>query len=293
MIPPASPAPEAVPAIPEPPRAPHEHAQLQPESVIMSKPVIDRSVVTLSDPSKPATIEIDLLHGEVIVKGYEGKEIIVEARSDGKIITDKNQDHKTNERAKGMKLIKKANADLQIEEEKNVVSVNVESWKATVDLILQVPYSSSIKVDGQINGGTRIDNISGEIEIEVVNGHLLLNNITGPVVASTVNGNIEVYFKKVNPKKPMSFDSLNGDIDITLPADTRATLLMESQQGDIYSDFDITLGSHPKKTVEEKDEEGGGIHISVDEGSQAAINGGGVEIQIETFNGDILIRKSK
>ncbi|MCJ7484900.1 MAG: hypothetical protein MUQ25_01860, partial [Candidatus Aminicenantes bacterium] len=40
----------------------------------------DRAVVPLSNPAKPAKIEVSVIRGSITVKGYEGKEVIVEAR---------------------------------------------------------------------------------------------------------------------------------------------------------------------------------------------------------------------
>ena len=40
----------------------------------------DRAVVPLSNPAKPAKVEVSVIRGSVTVKAYEGKEIIVEAR---------------------------------------------------------------------------------------------------------------------------------------------------------------------------------------------------------------------
>ena len=40
----------------------------------------DRAVVPLSNPAKPAKIEVTVMRGSITVKGYQGKEIIVEAR---------------------------------------------------------------------------------------------------------------------------------------------------------------------------------------------------------------------
>ena len=40
----------------------------------------DRAVVPLTDPSKPAKIEVSIMRGSITVKGYPGREIIVEAR---------------------------------------------------------------------------------------------------------------------------------------------------------------------------------------------------------------------
>ena len=40
----------------------------------------DRAVVPLSNPAKPAKIEVTVMRGSITVKGYQGKEVIVEAR---------------------------------------------------------------------------------------------------------------------------------------------------------------------------------------------------------------------
>jgi hypothetical protein len=40
----------------------------------------DRAIVPLSNPAKPAKIEVSVIRGSITVKGYEGKEVIVEAR---------------------------------------------------------------------------------------------------------------------------------------------------------------------------------------------------------------------
>src|ERR1700737_267293 len=40
----------------------------------------DRIPVTLSDPSRPARVKVSLVNGGITVKGYEGKEVVVEAR---------------------------------------------------------------------------------------------------------------------------------------------------------------------------------------------------------------------
>ena len=39
----------------------------------------DRVNVPLSDPSRPAFVKANLLNGSIIVKAYEGKEVLVEA----------------------------------------------------------------------------------------------------------------------------------------------------------------------------------------------------------------------
>ena len=48
----------------------------------------DRAVVPLSNPAKPARIEVSVMRGSITVKGYQGKEIVVEARVREKALSE-------------------------------------------------------------------------------------------------------------------------------------------------------------------------------------------------------------
>ena len=88
----------------------------------------------------------------------------------------------------------------------------------------------------------------------------------------------------------MSFSSLNGDVDVTFPASIKATVQLKSDQGEIYSDFDMQVqrtGAQVSKNEGSK----GKFRVSLDKGMRGTINGGGQEIQFNNFNGDIYIRK--
>ncbi len=115
-------------------------------------------------------------------------------------------------------------------------------------------------------------------------------------MAHALNEDLTVVFTKVNPQKPMSFSSLNGKIDVTLPADVKASVLMKSDQGEIYSDFDLNVQTENiAPSVRKEDNQGkkGKFRVSVEKSTRATINGGGQEIQFTNFNGDIYIRKGK
>ena len=43
----------------------------------------DRVNVPFSDPSRPKMLKASVLNGSIVVKGYNGKEAIVEARGEG------------------------------------------------------------------------------------------------------------------------------------------------------------------------------------------------------------------
>jgi len=93
--------------------------------------------------------------------------------------------------------------------------------------------------------------------------------------------------------KPMSFSTLNGTVDVTLPASTKADLKMKSGQGDIFSDFDIMLKANPQQPTTEvtNGNRGKRYRITFDRAMVGTINGGGPEVQFTTFNGTIYIRK--
>ncbi len=92
-----------------------------------------------------------------------------------------------------------------------------------------------------------MENVKGELEVNNVNDKITLTNISGSVVANTVNGDVDVTFKSIDPKAPMAFSTLNGDVNVTLPADTKANLKLKSDNGDVFSDFDIDIDKTPAK----------------------------------------------
>ena len=112
---------------------------------------------------------------------------------------------------------------------------------------------------------------------------------------------------------PISVSTMNGEIDLTLPPQTQATLAINTSRGVIYTDFDVSLESRPTENGTITEHNTGapptiqgpfGIHINPQkhypsvifhgENSQTLfgdINDGGAEIQLNTFNGNIYIRR--
>jgi hypothetical protein len=323
-------------------------AEKSPEPERVSQP--DRAVVPLSNPAKPAKLEASVMRGSITVRGYDGKEVIAEARTREKPLAEsrlfspyftqaqkgaldrlqkeaetagKNpeqlaealaretdvmnawaapappaplapgQETKKERSHDGMKLVTAALTGLTVEENNNTVTVKADSWKYAVDLTIQVPYSSSLSLGSSMGGKILVEDVSGEIEVNSTNGSVTLRNVSGNAVVHTMNGDIEAVLSKVSADKPLSFSNMNGDIDVTLPADIKASVKMKSQQGNIYSDFDVVLKQASPKAEDAEKEEMGKYRISFDKGIYGTINGGGQEITLTTFNGDIFIRKNK
>lgn len=259
---------------------------------VWSQDSSDRVTVPFSDPSRPHTLKAHLVNGSITVKGYDGKDAIIETRHEPG--EERERRHERVPRgAEGMKRITNTAMGLTAEEEDNVLTVGAHPGR-DANLMIQVPVNTSLKL-GVVNGGEiTVDNISGEIEVNNVNGGVRLTNVSGSVIAHALNKNVVVKLNQITPDKSMSFSSLNGDIDVTLPADTKARVKLKTDNGDIYSDFDITLDPTAKRTVVEDGRPNRGKYrVRIDKAMYGTINGGGPEFRFETFNGNIYIHKPK
>lgn len=248
----------------------------------------DRVAVPLSDPARPAFVKAHLLNGSIAVKSYEGKEVIVEAKARS---GDDDRDREGG--AAGMHRIPINSTGLEVEEESNRVDVGAASTQRTIDLTITVPVHTSLSLHTVNDGDISVSNVDGELDVNDVNGSVTLTGVSGTVVAHALNGKVLVTFNRVNPSKPMAFSSLNGDIDVTFPADLKANLVISSDRGDVFSDFDVAMAARaPQQVAEDSRSQDGRYHVKIDKTVRGAINGGGQEIQFRNFNGNIYIRKA-
>jgi DUF4097 and DUF4098 domain-containing protein YvlB len=247
----------------------------------------DRVAVPLSDPARPAFVKAHLLNGSIVVKGYEGKEVIVEARARGGDDSDRESG------GAGMHRIPINSTGLEVEEESNRVNVGAASTQRAIDLTISVPVHSSLSLHTVNDGDISVSNVDGELDVNDVNGSVTLTGVSGTAVAHALNGKVLVTFNRINATKPMAFSSLNGDIDVTFPADLKANLIISSDRGDVFSDFDVAMAARaPQQVAQDGRSSDGSYHVKIDKTVRGTINGGGPEIQFRNFNGNIYIRKA-
>ena len=264
---------------------------LEAQTLAAEAPGNNHIVVPLADPSRPAQVRAHLLNGSITVKTYDGKEVIVDAKSrDG---DDEEESNSGRRPTGGLHRIPVASTGLSIEAEGNQVRVGTDSVRRTVDLTLTVPVHTSLSLKTVNGGKITVTGVDGELDVNDVNGEVDLNHISGSAVAHALNGHVLATFVRVDPQKPMAFSSLNGDIDVTFPADLKATVSMRTDNGEVYSDFDIQLqATNAQPNVEDGRGKGGKYVVRVEKTVKGTINGGGQEIQLKNFNGNIYIRKA-
>src|SRR5579862_2200748 len=192
----------------------------------------DHVNVPLSDPSRPAVVHASLMNGGITVTGYNGKDVVVEARPRG---AGSRHESRPDRKAEGMRRLDARGTGLSVEEQDNEVHVGVSAMNRTVDLNIQVPFNTSLKLKCLNDGDIRVEHVSGEVDADDLNGGVKLLNISGAVVAHSLNEDVVVTLDQVTPGKSMSFSTMNGDVDVTLPADVKARVKMKSDNGEIYS----------------------------------------------------------
>jgi hypothetical protein len=256
----------------------------------MAQEAAEHVNVPLTDPSRPAVVHASLMNGGITVTGYSGKDVVVEARPRH----EGGGDAKPDRKAQGMHRIESRGSGLSVEEQDNEVHVGIGAMNRTVDLVIQVPYNTSLKLRCLNDGDIKVDHVTGEVDADDLNGSVKLLNISGTVVAHSLNEDVVVTLDKVTPGKSMSFSTMNGDVDVTLPGDTKARVKLKSDNGDIYSDFDVHPEANPSSPkVSETRGKDGKFRLQFDKVTYGSINGGGPEMQFTTFNGKIYLRKKK
>jgi hypothetical protein len=260
---------------------------------------IDKAEVPLTNPSKPALLKVSLVAGSIHVTGYSGKTVLIEAKTGVREKDEKDEEDeedvakKAKDKAKGMIRIQNTSTGLTVIEENNTIVVRTTSWQRRVDLTIKVPYKTNLKLRSVNDGKITVEKVDGDLEVKHTNGPLTLTNVSGTVVANTINGDTTVIFDRADLDKPMSISSFNGDVDVTFPANVKFNLKMKSDQGDIYSDFQLKMQALPAQKAKKTEKKDGKFKIRFDKAVYGLLNGGGEEVELKTFNGDIYIRKKK
>ena len=249
----------------------------------------DQVTVPLSDPSRPALIDVSLVTGSITVRGANRKDVLVIAHPE----TDRldRPSRRVDPDATGMRRIPQI-AGFRISEEGNRVKVGADSPNRSISFEILAPSRSNLKLHTVNGGEIVVENIDGDIDVSNVNGGIALTGVGGSVIAGTTNGDVRATLTRVTEQKAMAFTSLNGTVDVTLPPATKANLRLRSDNGDVYSDFDVQIAPSTP-LVQESRSANGRYRISRNRSVVGSINGGGPEFELRTFNSSVYVRKGK
>jgi len=174
-------------------------------------------------------IRIGNVSGDVIVTGYDGDSIVVTGTKKGR-----DRDMIEIEDRSGT-----ANVDVGVRYPKHC------NCDASIRFEVQVPRSVKYDFDhiASVSGDVRVTGVTGRLNASAVSGDVHITDVSGSVSASAVSGDVQVEINRLDGSDDMKFNTVSGDVSVTLPGSLDADVDMSSFSGSIKTDFAIEVRS--------------------------------------------------
>ncbi|MCU0444601.1 MAG: hypothetical protein MUE85_06745 [Microscillaceae bacterium] len=186
--------------------------------------IIWQAQQSFGNPTIPATLQVVHYQGDINIEGYTGKEVMMEAWY--------------NRQAMGGEINEQI---FKVLENNNLMALLIDSSLAekigNIHLKIKVPEKTTLKIVVKKRGDVRVQNVNRLVEIDNRGGAIFLQDLGGWAIAQTENGKIEASFKEIVANQPMSFMTLNGEIDLKFPSDLAADFRIRSANGLINNEF--------------------------------------------------------
>jgi hypothetical protein len=152
-------------------------------------------------------------------------------------------------------------------------SSNTDNNDVQVDFTVSVP-AGVVFAGLTVNGEMEAEGLRGDVEASSVNGSVRVST-TGLAEASTVNGSVSATLGRADWVGEAEFTTVNGGITLTLPASANTEVSAETVNGDLDTDFPLTVTGRfgPRRF-------------------RGTIGNGGRTLHLTTVNGSIRIRKA-
>lgn len=196
--------------------------------------------------------------------------------------------HSNKDKSKGLKAIYATGTDntgfgMSIEKDGDILRIkDLKSFVQRNGIKFTLPKTMDISLDCGNLGAARIENFSSEIEVKSNVGHIHLVDVTGPITASSSTGGINVEFISVSQNAPITISTATASVDVSIPENTNADLVLKSVMGTVYTNFDLNI----KRTDDMK-------NLSGNRKIMTKLNNGGVKITLSSSTGNVYLRKRK
>ena len=205
-------------------------------------------------------VVVQNLYGDVEITAWDREEVLVQA-------TKRSADPRRLD-----------DAQVVVDSTSGLVSIRTQytgadaEHPASVEYHIMVPRRANLEQVRLINGGLSISGLAGPVKASSVNGSIKANRLEGEAELSTVNGRLEADFHRVSRCHAISLKSVNGPIQVSLPAGAGATVSAQNLSGGIDADFGRPWRASNGNRLE------------------ASVNGGGAAVRLQNVNGGISIR---
>jgi DUF4097 and DUF4098 domain-containing protein YvlB len=220
-------------------------------------------------------VEIKGVNGGIEARGTTGDQVVVRAVKKGRKSDPADVKIEVVEHAGGVTLCAVYPGKGRPNECKPGEGGRMKVEENDVGVAFEVEVPAGVRFVGRtVNGGISARGIEAEAEAHTVNGGIDVEAM-GSTRAETVNGGIQARIGGAGWTKPLHLKTVNGGIEVTLPADTAADVEASTVNGHIDTDFPLTVqGRFNRRRV------------------RGSIGGGGPRLELETVNGPIELKKS-
>lgn len=150
--------------------------------------------------------------------------------------------------------------------------MNTDNNDVNVKFTIRVP--AGVRFVGRtVNGDVEAESLSGPVDVGTVNGSVTFST-TSYGEASTVNGSIKAAMGSTDWTDVLDFSTVNGSITIDLPTNLSTEVRARSLNGEISTDFQMTVTGrvNPQRL-------------------DGTIGAGGRSLELNTVNGSVRLRK--
>ncbi|MEX2045514.1 MAG: DUF4097 family beta strand repeat-containing protein [Opitutus sp.] len=189
------------------------------------------STINFSDPSRPGILKIQVARGDLAITGTGESGITVRSEA---------PELKSVSRKDGLRVLS-TSSGFSLTEKDNVVTLESGGdgfHGGSADFALTVPRNTHVIVQSSWGGDITCSSLAGDVEINSMNGEVELESHAGGAIVSTMSGEVHASILSLQDDRPLSFTSMNGDVLIRLPADTKANVRLRTHNGSILTDFD-------------------------------------------------------
>ncbi len=234
----------------------------------------ERLTIDFSDPARPGLVRLNLILANVVVRGYDGDVVQLQARGGIELPIPPARPG-----GRGQRRAPAAPRPFIVREANNVITIGAR--RPGMEVELQVPRRTSLSLNGA-TGDIEVEGVYGRLTINTQTGNVTVRDVRGSAEIRTLAGDLECEVVSTRLSGPMTLESLTGTILAVLPTDVGASLRVESQMGGITTDFELESmaarrprrGRSPPRRMFVSD-----------------LNGGGPTVQIRSTLGEIVIRR--
>jgi DUF4097 and DUF4098 domain-containing protein YvlB len=142
-----------------------------------------------------------------------------------------------------------------------------------VDYRLRVPRQIHLDQLSTLRGDIVVHDIDGSMEAHNLHGDIAGVDVSGSVVAHALTGNIMMSLRSMPDRHlPLQLVTVNGNVDLVLPAQANANLDLSTVSGNVVSSFPFQVSSTPGDSTR-----------------HAQVGDGGVQVELKTVRGNIRV----